>query len=1154
MATRGPFPYWFALLPFLLWFASTGMAADLPMDDSLPLRMPAVGDHQVRVLSSNLLELTLITTKAPGSAAVTNWNFVETNGNATLPATTQFVVKVNGQTNRVQSVGFKRRPLYAPLKYRDLRIANELYLQLSNSVPTGASVQVLNPSATLWNTNTIFTVTADALRYSPILHVNQTGYMPGMPKKAMIGYYLGSLGEMVLTNYATFQLVNATNGNVVFTGNLTPRLDVGYTYTPTPYQRVREADFSSFTTPGEYKLFVSGLGSSFPFLIDDAVAANFARTYELGIYHQRCGTNNTLPYTRFTHGNCHTNQVEIPTMASPEAAFVNEVLNSESMGALDNPLHTAPRMTNIDASLYPFVNQGYIDASGGHHDAGDYSKYTINVAALVHYLVFAVDAFPGAKNLDNLGILESGDGISDLLQEAKWEADFLVKLQDADGGFYFIVYPRTRAYESNVLPDQGDLQLVLPKNTSGTAAAVAALAEIGSSPAFKAAYPAEASNYLQKALAGWSFLQNAIATYGRNGSYQMITQYGNEFMHNDELAWAAAALYAATGDPVYDNDLRTNTPNPNDSNLRRWGWWSMYEGYGCAYRTYAFAARTGRLQPAQLNSSYLAKCEAEIKFAASNAMLYSQHMAYGSSFSDENKPIMTAGWYFSGEQAFDLAVAYQINPQTNYLDVILKNFNYEMGCNPLNVSFLTGTGWRRQREIVHQYAQNDRRTLPPSGIPLGNIQQGPYYTSTYTTELGALTFPPDSVNTAPYPIYDRWTDAFNVMTEFVVSRQSGKMVSTASWLMAMTSYKTQTWNSASATITGTPAQTLVNQSVTANVSATSLSLNSARIVWEGLMQEPYLGPQFTIRPGNIGTNWVEVEAQLPDGRRVVAATNFFALPTNSFPPVITNSDIVALYRLNTNLADTMKKQSDLLIQGQAALDPIGLYCLGIGNGATVNINNTSLYNPTNTFAISLEAKLYINSFNSLGLGVAAMLTLNRSWHTQLNLSQDTWRPQPDLWGGTNIILSGITLTNTLTLHQWHQLNITLDPVGYTVTVDSNKVAQVASPDLTEWIGTGFDSLTVGNFDGWIRDVVIRNITKPPAPALTSIGFVLDTHYHLRINNGGSGPFVLEASTNLVNWIPIYTNNIGGQVDYADPLSPSYTRRFYRARNSSASGP
>jgi hypothetical protein len=1140
----------------LLLLISNGVAAGLPMDDSLPLRMPVVGDHQLRVLSSNLLELTLITIKAPDPAAVTQWNFVDTNANLTLPATSDFVVTANGQTNPVQTVGFKRRPLYAPLKQRDLRIVNQLYLQLANPITNGASVQVLNPSGRLWATNTIFTVTADPLRYSPILHVNQLGYMSAMPKKAMVGFYLGSLGEMSLSNYPNFQLVDARSGAVVLSRALTPRRDVGYTYTPTPYQAVLEADFSSFTTPGEYKLAVPGLGASLPFFIDAAVAAGFARTYELGIYHQRCGTNNSLPYTRFVHGDCHTNLVEIPTMSSPEAGFVNYVLNSESMGAINNPLHTAPRMTNIDASLYPFVNQGFINTSGGHHDAGDYSKYTINVAALVHMLVFAVDAFPGVKDLDNLGIPESGDGISDLLQEAKWEADFLARLQDADGGFYFIVYPRTRPYEENVLPDHGDLQLVLPKNTSGTAAAVGALAEIASSPAFKAAYPAAASNYLARALSGWTFLQNAIAAHGRNGAYQMITQYGDEFMHNDELAWAAAALYAATGDPTYDLDLRTNTPNPNDPDLRRWGWWSMYQGYGCAYRTYAFAARTGRLQPSQLNSNYLAQCQAEIQFAASNAVLYSQHMAYGSSFSDENKPPRTAGWYFSGEQGFDIAVAYQLTPQPAYLDVILKNFNYEMGCNPVNISFLTGTGFKRQREIVHQYAQNDRRTLPPSGIPLGNIQEGSYYTGTYTTELGTLTFPPDSAATAPFPMYDRWTDAYNVMTEFV-SRQSGKMLATAAWLMAMTSYKTQAWNSAVGKITGLPAQAIENQPLTANVSVTNFPLAQARIVWEGLFQEPYLGSQFNFTPGNIGTNWVEVEVQLPDGRRVVAATNFLALPPASLPPVFPSSDMVALYRLAGGFTDALQKQTNLLAQGNAALDPIGLHVGGLGDFATVIINNAALFNPTNTLAISVEAKMYLNNFNPVGVGLGHFLSLTHSGNSQLDLAQDQWKPQPDFWGGENLIFDGALLTNSLTLRQWHSVNLMLDKTGYSLAVDGIRVFQNSSPDLANWGGTGFDTLNVGDFDGWIRDVIVRNIhaTNPAhVPVLTPFGFASDGYYHVRIDNGTNGPFVLEASTNLVNWVRLYTNNVVGLFDYTDLLSPTLAKRFYRARNFSLTNP
>ena len=166
---------------------------------------------------------------------------------------------------------------------------------------------------------------------------------------------------------------------------------------------------------------------------------------------------------------------------------VNQQLTSMTSDFSNNPRHVAPQLKDVSSSLYPFVKQGTIDVSLGHHDAGDYSKYTINSAQLIHHLVFAADNFPGAGRLDNLRLPESGDGKSDLLQEAKWEADFLAKMQDTDGGFYFLVYPRDRSYEDDVLPDEGDPQAVFPKNTSATAAAVAALAEIGSSPLFRPA-------------------------------------------------------------------------------------------------------------------------------------------------------------------------------------------------------------------------------------------------------------------------------------------------------------------------------------------------------------------------------------------------------------------------------------------------------------------------------------------------------------------------------------------------------------------------------------------------------------------------------------------------------------------------------------------
>jgi hypothetical protein len=111
----------------------------------------------------------------------------------------------------------------------------------------------------------------------------------------------------------------------------------------------------------------------------------------------------------------------VPT---PDLTRAQEFIAEASANFADNPKHVAPQLKSFDTSLYPFVKQGSVDVSGGHHDAGDYSKYTINSAAFVHTLVFAADSLPGVGALDNLGLPESGDGKSDVLQEAEMGSRF----------------------------------------------------------------------------------------------------------------------------------------------------------------------------------------------------------------------------------------------------------------------------------------------------------------------------------------------------------------------------------------------------------------------------------------------------------------------------------------------------------------------------------------------------------------------------------------------------------------------------------------------------------------------------------------------------------------------------------------------------------
>ena len=215
------------------------------------------------------------------------------------------------------------------------------------------------------------------------IKLDQVGYLPAAPKIAFISHAGANAGNF---------LVKRTSDNrVAFEGKL------GVTvHDPNTGDDIQAADFSMLQSPGRYYIDVPEVGRSWNFSIAPNVYSRAYQLAMLGFYGQRCGTKVDLgtEFPEYTHAACHLKGNFHPT--------------SGRSGERDN--------------------------AGGWHDAGDYGRYVVNSGISTGSLLWAWELY--AANLKNipLRIPESGNGTPDILSEARWNLEWMLTMQDDDGG------------------------------------------------------------------------------------------------------------------------------------------------------------------------------------------------------------------------------------------------------------------------------------------------------------------------------------------------------------------------------------------------------------------------------------------------------------------------------------------------------------------------------------------------------------------------------------------------------------------------------------------------------------------------------------------------------------------------------------------------
>ena len=374
-----------------------------------------------------------------------------------------------------------------------------------------------------------------------------------------------------------------------------------------------------------------------------------------------------------------------------------------------------------------------LDVSGGWYDAGDHSKYVVNGGVSVWALLNAYER--GTKGFEDgaANLPESGNGLNDLLDEARVNIDYMLSMQAKPGmeapilrgnmsGQWETAEPELTDVSGMVHHKSGDTSWpdfpVMPHESNRaralappSTAATLHVAAVGAQCArvFQRIDDAYANKCLSAAKRAYKAAQRLPDVY----AYDNIPgsgPYGSTDVR-EEFYWAAAELYATTGAAKYADDLKRY-----QSELDQWPIseyqqpsWSATSGYGI------------------LTLSRFAPDE-DIRAEAQAALLNTTNgYVQQTRFEGYQIPMSRGVWPWGsmgllGNRGVMLGTAYDLTGDTRYRDGALDLLDYVLGRNPRDLSYVAGHGENAFKAPHHRHwagAQYEGYPLPPPGAVAG---------------------------------------------------------------------------------------------------------------------------------------------------------------------------------------------------------------------------------------------------------------------------------------------------------------------------------------------------------------------------------------------------------------------------------------------------
>ncbi|MCL1938020.1 MAG: T9SS type A sorting domain-containing protein [Candidatus Azobacteroides sp.] len=481
---------------------------------------------------------------------------------------------------------------------------------------------------------------------------------------------------------------------------------------------VWKADFTGFNTPGTYRLAVEDIGCSDDFTISDAIYYEPFKVSTQGFYYMRIGEDNLdiVPVPRrplYIPGVSPVNCTVYITTLQP--------YDSHWPASGGDPWDNTTLWTAYCKPGNPTNPNAY----GGHADAFDWDRHLGHVS-IIYDMLLPYYLTGGALSEDNLGITESGNGIPDLLDEARNEVDFWLRLRDGRGYSHGLNNPNSQ----NVFYQAGTSAVAAWANAAN-AALLADCFRISGHTDWMAEYCDSAKNAYSYA----SSLPDPLLDKTQDVGEMVMT--GKDFRIT-----AAAFLYNLTGDTRYEDDLNAFS-RCTSSTSTVWDPDSFNE-------IYALAGYLFTNQKVNYPALYNNMKSAIIREAKSKEANYSTSRPSRRSTDNDT------GWFITVINNERTIIAHALSSEGSddkalFENALILEADFSLGRNPMNRIHMTiaTTGLADKRSIENAYTSGWNDGTP--GVHPGHTP----YMNQY--DWGGLIMGcPTWMTSKNYPAVDSW--------------------------------------------------------------------------------------------------------------------------------------------------------------------------------------------------------------------------------------------------------------------------------------------------------------------------------------------------------------------------------------------------------------